>query len=1115
MYIIDNYSNDLIILAYNTLEKYIKEKWDKLGTSENKSIIRYHLVNNLTQRLNCLKEKHSEKTRQKLISSINQINILIILIAQKEWLKSWNNLISELCEQAKDDLSYICENNIKILIELSDDINKYWKTHMTCKENIDLTYRMNEELNKIFELCEFILIYKSNAFINFLENNNNENINNINNNDINEEKQILIKILKQTVKLFSEYIKWFEYDKIFNKNIINTLLYIFRHCDLCKVQLIECFGKLFELKLSEIQFKDEETLRSLIFNVYNKFIDIIHNNIVKKKNFAVQYQLIIKDFPEKIKGFEEMIISFENCLINFFKENFDYIKMKNYNIIYQSNNNIIYNSSFDFFNKYNNNILIGLKYLLQITSIKSSLSDIDNDHIYDTVIEFWYWLVYKLFTLKNIQNNNNNNNINQNNELNNSDDKEVFIEYLKNSYLYNKCFMEILDKLRELLCDNMTKPLELKIVLDENGDIAYDPDNNDSFNHNLHENMKNTLIYLSLIDPEKTKNLIINKILLENKITNNTKSISSKKLCSLCWSTGIISGTMNEQLEYDFIINVYRLLFSMIELCKGKKNREKCSYNLLFVSSQYPNFLHKHNNFIVVIFKKIFEFIKDNSEYVQNFSCETLLKLSNKCGKDLLLKTENNNGVPFFDFFLKDIENKTNNLKPFMVLMIYESFANIIDKETNQKTKENYFKELMKKPNDIFNQILNMKNNNINSLNDVNVIKELRKFIHVNERICYALKKFYWLYGSFIFKEIINFYIYYNEQINLLISNNSNNNNVKRKDFELINSSILKYFISLVKNINDTQVINNDMILNYGFGELIIKYNNNPIQNKDPNMLLLFVTIIDVLKNQYQNVSNTIWECFGVNIFTIIKNQYNAFPELYENYFIFIKSIVTNSLESFYFKYNAIPQSLIDILIYGINDGTPCIYEGSLETIYILLENIVNINLNNGVDKKIIIQQFFKSYFQNIFGQVFTTMIDGFHQNGIKLQIKIIQFIIKNIDDESIFDKNEKLDFRQKLINDLPSVCPNLSQNQIQSFCYALFNYSGNERSFKLTIKDFLTSQKIFRKDDEQVYEEEKNKQIQLSKEIELKREKEKYLPIPQYSENYSVSNYQMSDSLN
>ena len=1117
MYIIDKYSDDLIVLAYNTLEKFIKEKWDKLGSVDNKEIIRRFLINNLTHRLNCLKGQLSQNVRQSLIRSINQINIIIILIAQKEWLKTWNNLITDLCEQAKNDLSYICVNNMKILIELSDDINKYWKHHMTCTENINLTYKMNEELNKIFDLCQFILINKSSHFIAFLEKNNILNVNNnnyINNGDnINAEKiQIIIDILKQTIKLFKEYINWFEYDKIFDLNIIEHLLHVFKYCDPCKVELIECFGKLFELKISEIQYTDEETLRGIIFGVYNQFIDIIHNVIIKKKNLSDTYQKLIEESPALLKGYEIFIINLEKCLINFFEENFDYIKKKNNDIALKNNNIGVYNSALEFFKKYTNNMIIGLNYLLQITDMKSGMPESENDQIYDNAIEFWFGIVYKLFTLKK-QSNHNNNNYSQNNEINNDDNIELLIAFLKNSVLYNNCFMEILDNLRILLCLNMAKPLELKIILDENGDIAYDPDSNGSFNQNLHDSMKKTLIYLSLIEPEKTKDLIADQLILESKVAKNTNKINCKRVCCLCWSSGLISGSMNEKLEYDLIVIVFRLLFAMMGYCADKKDKSVCAYNLLFVASQYPNFFRNRPAFLESIFKKIFQLIKINSEFIQDFSCETLLKLSNdECSRDLLTNPDNNNrGVPVFVFLLNDLNDLTKNLKTYMIYMIYESLANIIDKETNMQTKQSYFKELMKKPNETFNHIINMKNNNINTLNDVNILKDIRKFLHINERICFALKKFYWLYGSYIFKDIINIYIYYNQQINVSISNNNCNiNNVKKRDYELINSSILKYFISLVKNINDIQIINNDMIMNYGFGELINQYNNNPTQNKDPNMLLLFTAIIDVFKNQYPNICCTIWDCFSSNIFKIIQNNYKSFPELFENFFKFIKSIVTNSLESIYYKKNEIPQLLIDILIYGINDKVPCVYENSLEAIQNLLNYILNPNLN-----KISQQKFFNSHLYKIFGQVFSTMVDGFHQNGINLQIKIIQLIIKTIDDEKYFNKNEKLNFRQIIIDNLPSICPNMNKNQIQTFCYAIFNYSGNEHNFKITIKDFLTSQKTFRNEDEPIYEEEKEKQIKLAKEIELKREKDKYLPPPQNNERYSVVNYQMSDSLN
>ena len=113
-------------------------------------------------------------------------------------------------------------------------------------------------------------------------------------------------VLSLLITLFSiPYAYWWyyiEYDIIFDLNIIEHLLHVFKYCDPCKVELIECFGKLFELNISEIQYKDEETLRGIIFGVYNEFIDTIHNVIIKKKNLSDTYQKLIGESPALLKG---------------------------------------------------------------------------------------------------------------------------------------------------------------------------------------------------------------------------------------------------------------------------------------------------------------------------------------------------------------------------------------------------------------------------------------------------------------------------------------------------------------------------------------------------------------------------------------------------------------------------------------------------------------------------------------------------------------------------------------------------------------------------------------------------------------------------------------------
>ena len=948
----------------------------------------------------------------------------------------------------KKELSYISENCIKILLLLSDHLNRSYKKLMTANKNIQLTYKMYEELNKILNLIKYLLIEKSDEIVSFIINGNKIN------NNYNGNKELLTNILKQTIKLFEEFINWFDIENILDKNIIQKLLFIFKN-NICNNEIIDCFGTLFKFEINKLEGHNIEKVRELIFEIYDSFIEILYNDIIKKKNFVEQYEIINNTQIEKSIGFENFTIKVENCLLNFFNENFNFIKEKS-----------IYSS--DFLNKYNNSISIGLNYLIQFTFFK-------HEQIQINAIEFWYFIVLDLFKLKNY-----NNKVDHSNNNHIIEDKEILSDYLKKSNIYNRCFVIILDKLREVICENINKPLEIKNKLDKTECNSPEENENNSFNEILQETIQNILIYLSIIEPKKTKKIILDKIVNEN----NKSSMNLNKICSLCWSSGLISGTMDENLENEFIVCLCKLLFALLKKSQ-KKNKEILACNLMFIISKYKRFLNKHNEFLIVIYKKLIEFFQLDSSYVKDFACETFVRLSLYNNEDLIQKNQKK-GIDFIEFLFNNLKDYTKHLNSIQIIMIYESLANIINKLNDQGLKQNYFVKLMEKPNKIFTEIINNKNNNFSYLNNLNIINKIKFFIIINQRLCNSLKKFYWLYGSTIFKEIINIFLYYNEELNILINiNNYNNNNkVRKKSYESLNNSILTYFTCLVKNINDIDIIKNDMIIDFGI--LLDKFDKSSVKNKNPNILLLFAEIIEISKNKNYELNYRIWEFFGSNIFNLIKTEGDFLPDLTANFYVLIKSLITNSTETFYIKYNKIPVNLIDILNYGVNSHIPHIYEKSLKTLKILIEKIFQININ-GIEQKNIIKQFYDNYFDRIFYFVFGNMIDGYHQNGIKEQIKILELLTKKLDDNNIFNNTYKIDFQKKLINDIPKIGNNLSLNQIETFTLALFNYSHNSHYFELTIKDFLVSLNTFNKKDDIVTEEEKNHQIRLAREIEIK----------------------------
>ena len=224
-----------------------------------------------------------------------------------------------------------------------------------------------------------------------------------------------------------------------------------------------------------------------------------------------------------------------------------------------------------------------------------------------------------------------------------------------------------------------------------------------------------------------------------------------------------------------------------------------------------------------------------------------------------------------------------------------------------------------------------------------------------------------------------------------------NNNlpiDINIKSFMDFNRTLLKFFITLIANINEPNLILSD-ILN-GLGKLIIIYNRSHMNNKDPNTLLIFSKVLEQLKNINYDYISTIWNSLCIYTLNMIKNDFQSFPEHRMNFFILLKSLISNAFDSiFKIQQNNFNKDIIDAILWAIKHETPIMYETGLETMKILIEKIANVKHVNGIN---ICDLFFGAYYFPIFNDVFVAMTDSFHKNGFKLQVEIIQLLIQIIE---------------------------------------------------------------------------------------------------------------------
>ena len=114
-------SNNTRVLALNIYESFIKAKWNLLDDN-SKLNLRNFLVGLLIKFV--MDKNFYANPANHFV--INKLNIVIVIIAKNEWTTTWPNFISELCNSSKSDPN-LCENNMKLLILLSEEINTFWK----------------------------------------------------------------------------------------------------------------------------------------------------------------------------------------------------------------------------------------------------------------------------------------------------------------------------------------------------------------------------------------------------------------------------------------------------------------------------------------------------------------------------------------------------------------------------------------------------------------------------------------------------------------------------------------------------------------------------------------------------------------------------------------------------------------------------------------------------------------------------------------------------------------------------------------------------------------------------------------------------------------------------
>jgi len=99
---------------------------------------------------------------------------------------------------------------------------------------------------------------------------------------------------------------------------------------------------------------------------------------------------------------------------------------------------------------------------------------------------------------------------------------------------------------------------------------------------------------------------------------------------------------------------------------QGKDNKAIIASNIMYIVGQYPRFLRAHWRFLKTVVNKLFEFMHETHEGVQDMACDTFIKIAQKCRRQFV-QIQVGEVMPFIEELLSNINSIICDLQPQQV----------------------------------------------------------------------------------------------------------------------------------------------------------------------------------------------------------------------------------------------------------------------------------------------------------------------------------------------------------------------------------------------------------------------------------------------------------------
>jgi len=811
-------------------------------------------------------------------------------------------------------------------------------------------------------------------------------------------------LVGSTLETLLRFLNWIPLGYIFETKLISTLIYKFLNVPMFRNVTLKCLTEIASVQVSQY---DEQFIQLFSFTVTQ-----LKQMLPATTNIREAYQ----------KGTDDEQMFIQNLslfLCTFFKEHAPLIEKKP---------------------ELNEGLMSGLNYLIMI-------SEVDEVEIFKICLEYWNSLAADLY---------------RESPFSGSSSPLLLGKAHHEMPIRRQLYNPVLSRIRRVMISRMAKPEEVLVVENDQGEVVREF-MKDTDSINLYKNMRETLVYLTHLDYADTEAIMTEK--LHNQV--NGTEWSWKNLNTLCWAIGSISGAMHEDDEKRFLVTVIKDLLGLCEQKRGKDNKAIVASNIMYVVGQYPRFLRAHWRFLKTVVNKLFEFMHETHDGVQDMACDTFIKIAQKCRRHFV-QVQVGEVMPFIEEILNGINTIICDLQPQQVHTFYEAVGMMISAQADQVAQEHLIERYMLLPNQVWDGIINQATQNVEVLKDSDAVKQLGNILKTNVRACKALGHPYVVQLGRIYLDMLNVYKVMSENISSAIATNGESVTKQPliRSMRTVKKETLKLISGWVSRSNDPAMVAENFVPPL-LDAVLLDYQRNVPAAREPEVLSTMATIVNRLENNITKSIPQIFDAVFECTLEMINKDFEEFPEHRTNFFILLQSVNTHCFQAFLNIPAAQFKLVLDSIIWAFKHTMRNVADTGLDILYVLLQNVAG--------EETAAQSFYQTFFTDILQHIFSVVTDSSHTAGLTMQATILAYMFSLVERNKITTPLESTTAvaadnitytHQFLLNLLKAAFPHLNEPQIKIFIEGLFSFNQDISAFKEHLRDFLVQIREFAGED-------------------------------------------------